>query len=77
MHRLTKIRENLAGAVMTSFFFVRVAGLATDQFAVFKSHTSSANPVLPVADVDMIELGHSVYPYATSVLGLRKRRLRC
>jgi large subunit ribosomal protein L28 len=59
VHRVAKIRQNLFRAAAAGFVFIRVARLAPNQLAVFECHASSANPVFPVADVDMIELCHA------------------
>ncbi len=58
MHRFAEIRQYLAGAVLAGFLFIRIASFAPDQLAVFERQAASANPVLSIADVDMIELRH-------------------
>jgi hypothetical protein len=59
VHGVPEIRQNLLRAAAAALVFIRVAGLASNQFAVFERHASSANPVFPVADVDMVELCHA------------------
>ena len=59
VHGIAKVRQDLFRTTPAGFLFVRIAGFAAYQFAVFKCHTASANPVFSVADVDVIELCHA------------------
>jgi hypothetical protein len=59
VHGIAEIRQNLLRAPLAAFVFIRAASFAPYQLTVFECHAASANPVFPVADVDMIELCHA------------------
>jgi hypothetical protein len=69
VHRIAEIGQNLLGAALAGIFLIRVASLASNQFPVFERHAPAAKPVLPVANMDMIELDHAAILRGYSVLG--------
>jgi hypothetical protein len=59
VHGIAEIRENLLRTAAARFVFIRISGFAAYQFAVFKCHAPTANPFVPVPDVDMVKLSHA------------------
>ena len=57
MHRIAEIAYDSFGAQTACFVFVRIAALDMQQLLILDSHTAPANPVFPVAGMNVIEIG--------------------
>lgn len=68
VHSVAEVRQDLLRTAVAGILLIRITGFASNQFTVFKCHTTSANPVFPVADVDVIELCHASILFGYSVL---------
>ena len=77
MHGIAEIGKDLLGTAAAGLVLIGVARLAPDQFTVFEGHTASANPIFPVADVDMIELCHASILMWLKCVELRNGRCCC
>ena len=58
VHGVAEVGEQLPGAAAASFVFLVVPGFAAQKLLVLERHGSTANPILAIVNVNMVELSH-------------------
>ena len=71
VHDSAEMSEDLFGAAPAGFVFQKIAGFTSNQLDIVKGHGPPADPLVAIAQVNVIEFGHG---YLSSVN--RKEPLR-
>ncbi len=58
MHGFAEVTENLFGGAAAGFVFVRIARFTAQQFLIFESQSAAADPLVAIAEMDMIAFCH-------------------
>lgn len=57
MHRIPEVADDPLGAQTAGFLLIGIASLAVQQLIIANGHASAADPVFPIAGVNVIEIG--------------------
>ena len=57
VHGITEVPDDPLGALPARFLFIGIASFAVQHLLIADGHAASADPVLAVAGVNMVEIG--------------------